>query len=550
MKRKVIINQDTSNVTENPREFSELLKDFNSLKHSVPANGNTAVRYHKLITGLAAILLIGFIIYNHNSAPTLAEENTTPNHSEKRVTESNIELPFWEAKVDNGEETTLISPSGVVIEVPQGAFSLKDQGLLKDSITLKLTQYDDALSILVSQIPMSYDSAGMKLHFQSDGMFNLTAYDQNNNEVQLKKDIKVHYPQTSGRTNSNTYILDNNVWSYSEHTTLTTYAEVCENTVYKFQTEENAPEAKPIVNTRNKTIADLEGRYEDLESSKPLEPRKQNLANYRFLLDVNPTEFPELMSFEDVIFEVKDSRFSWSIYEETWNDISVSKKHRGGRYLVTLKNTKRVEIFDVYPVLGEKDFLDAFSDYSTEMQRIEEEKKDISKRIKTNKKREQAFLAQLKRDKKHLEKVTSRKRIVNQLTANLSADTPYRSINLGELGVVNFDIGIPLPAKGIKVQAAFFISGDSNSVLEVNLINLEDNIYYNYAQPQFKEFRYMRGQKHLLVSILPDGRIAAYRGDLSAEKIKRGEPFKFELEISEATNLDDLRDFLGLTESI
>ncbi|MFT5844146.1 MAG: hypothetical protein ACI8QW_000001, partial [Saprospiraceae bacterium] len=267
MKRKVIINQDTSNVTENPREFSELLKDFNSLKHSVPANGNTAVRYHKLITGLAAILLIGFIIYNHNSAPTLAEENTTPNHSEKRVTESNIELPFWEAKVDNGEETTLISPSGVVIEVPQGAFSLKDQGLLKDSITLKLTQYDDALSILVSQIPMSYDSAGMKLHFQSDGMFNLTAYDQNNNEVQLKKDIKVHYPQTSGRTNSNTYILDNNVWSYSEHTTLTTYAEVCENTVYKFQTEENAPEAKPIVNTRNKTIADLEGRYEDLESS-------------------------------------------------------------------------------------------------------------------------------------------------------------------------------------------------------------------------------------------------------------------------------------------
>ena len=550
MKRKVIINQDTSNVTENPREFSELLKDFNSLKYSVPANGNTAVRYHTLITGLAAVLIIGFIIYNHNSAPTLAEENTTPNHSEKRVTESNIELPFWEAKVDNGEETILISPSGVVIEVPQGAFSLKDQGLLKDSITLKLTQYDDALSILVSQIPMSYDSAGMKLHFQSDGMFNLTAYDQNNNEVQLKKDIKVHYPQTSGRTNSNTYILDNNVWSYSEHTPLTTYAAVCENTVYKFQTEENDPEAKPIVNTRNKTIADLEGRYEDLESSKPLEPRKQNLANYRFLLDVNPTEFPELMSFEDVIFEVKDSRFSWSIYEETWNDISVSKKHKGGRYLVTLKNTKRVEIFDVYPVLGEKDFLDAFSDYSTEMQRIEEEKKDISKRIKTNKKREQAFLAQLKRDKKHLEKVTSRKRIVNQLTANLSADTPYRSINLGEFGVVNFDIGIPLPAKGIKVPAAFFISGDSNSVLEVNLINLEDNIYYNYAHPQFKEFGYMRGQKHLLVSILPDGRIAAYRGDLSAEKIKRGKPFKFELEISEATNIDDLRDFLGLTESI
>ena len=550
MKRKVIINQDTSNVTENPREFSELLKDFNSLKYSVPANGNTAVRYHKLIAGLAAVLLIGFIIYNHNSAPTLAEENTTPNHSEKRVTESNIELPFWEAKVDNGEETILISPSGVVIEVPQGAFSLKDQGLLKDSITLKLTQYDDALSILVSQIPMSYDSAGMKLHFQSDGMFNLTAYDQNNNEVQLKKDIKVHYPQTSGRTNSNTYILDNNVWSYSEHTPLTTYAAVCENTVYKFQTEENAPKAKPILNTRNKTIADLEGRYEDLESSKPLEPRKQNLANYRFLLDVNPTEFPELTSFEDVIFEVKDSRFSWSIYEETWNDISVSKKHRGGRYLVTLKNTKRVEIFDVYPVLGEKDFLDAFSDYSTEMQRIEEEKKDISKRIKTNKKREQAFLAQLTRDKKHLEKVTSRKRIVNQLTANLSADTPYRSINLGELGVVNFDIGIPLPAKGIKVPAAFFISGSSNSVLEVNLINLEDNIYYNYAHPQFKEFRYMRGQKHLLVSILPDGRIAAYRGDLSAEKIKRGESFKFGLEISAATNLDDLRDFLGLTESI
>lgn len=551
MKRKVIINQETPEVAENPRDFSELLKDYTNSVGSAPTNGNSAVKYIKFITGVAAVSVIGFIIYNYNFTPTLTEENTTIQTTEKLITENEIELPFWEAKVNTVEETTLISPSGVIIEVPEGAFaSNNNESLLTDSITLKLTQYDDALSILMSQIPMSYDSAGVKLHFQSDGMFNLSAYDNNNNKVQLKEDLKVHYPQTSGRTNSNTYFLDNNQWTYRESAPLTFYAEVCENTIYKFQAEETTSQEIPEKNDLEKTIADLEKKYADLESSKPMEPRKQNLNNYRFLLDVDPTEFPELMSFKEVIFEVKDARFSWSIYEETWNDISVSKKHKEGRYLVTLKNTKRVEIFDVYPVLNEDDFSEAFCEYSALMKQIEEDKKDISKKIKANKKREQDFLAKLKRELKHQEKVISRKKIVNQLTANLTANTPYRSVNLGGLGTINFDIGLPLPAKGMKVPAKFYITENPSSVLEVSLIDLEDNIYYSYAKPQFAEFRYMLGKKHILVTVLPDGRIAAYRSDLNSEKIKRGEPFKFNLDISEATNLDDLRDFLGLTKSI
>ncbi len=550
MKRKIIINPDTPNAVENPKEFNELLKEYKSLS-KVSGTSSSSLNFIKWAAGIAAVLTVGYFIFNSSSQEYItAEKSNTTNLIDEKLAESKtpiFELPFWEATVSSNEETTLISPDGVIIEVPENAFINTAGEVITEDVTLKLTQFDDALSILVSQIPMSYDSAGMKLHFQSDGMFNLSAFDSNNQEVKLKENVDIHYPQTTGRTSSNTYFLENDEWSYIESTPTTTYAEVCENTVYKFQQEP----VTPAVNNEFKNVLDnLEHEYQALEDSKPLEPIKNNLENYRFQLDVNPAEFPELTNFDDVIFEVKDSRFSWSIYEETWNDIDVSKGEREGRYLVTLKNTKRVEIFDVYPVLDEEEFALAFSDYGAEMKRIEESKKDVSRKIKENKKREAKFLADLKKQEKHSKTVSKKKRIVNELTADLSSDTPYRSVNLGGLGTINFDIGLPLPAKGMKVPAEFYVAKNSTTVKGVSLINIGDNIYYSFAHQDFPEFRYMRGKNHVLVSVLPDGQIAAYRSDLDSEKIKRGVPYRFSLDISDASNLDELRDFLGLSESI
>ncbi len=553
MKRKIITNQNAPKAQENPKDFSELLKAYNNhIGSSIGQSGS----FWKLAIGVAAACIVGFVFFQLFSNQTVVSEKKHPTEdpTSGQTSQPYYDLDSWKTSISNTEETLIISPTGVIIEIPEQAFIASDGTIIEDSVTLELTQYDDALSILLSQIPMHYDSAGVKYHFQSDGMFNLSAF-AGNEEVQLTKSVSVHYPQTTGRSGSNTYFLDNNEWNYAEHTPLTNYEEICEKTVYKFneQKTDNSTISKQEEKLAQlqKESKSLQERVIYLEKSKPLEPRRQNLSNYRFVLDVNPSEFPELTSFDDVVFEVKDSRFNFSIYEETWNDIAVKKSTKEGRYLITLKNTKRVEIFDVYPVLSETEFTSAFHQYSDEMKEIEERKNNLSTKINENKKIEQQFLADLKAYKQDVKRVSKRKRVINQLTAALQKDTPYRSVDMSSLlRSVNFDIAVPLPPKGFPVPADFVIADSNHPVNGVSLINISENIYYDFSRHEFSEFRYMKGKKHILVAILPDGQLAAYREDLTSDKIKRGQPHRFVLKLSPSTNIDELRDFLQLGEAI
>lgn len=88
----------------------------------------------------------------------------------------------------NPNAPTLITlGNGNHIIIPPAAFETMNGTPVKGNITITYREFKDPLSIFLSGIPMKYDSGGQNHLFQSAGMFEITA-SQENASLQLKKD--------------------------------------------------------------------------------------------------------------------------------------------------------------------------------------------------------------------------------------------------------------------------------------------------------------------------------------------------------------------------
>ncbi len=547
MKRKVITDQNTPLPKESPREFSELLKEY----QAISGTGAGGSSLWKLVSAAAAVAIVVSIIAFWNTNTELKTSEQKTNQESHLSAPLDYEFTSFNSTISPAEEHIIVTPEGVIIEIPENAFTSPESSLNSDSIEISLTHYDDALAVLMSQIPMHYDSAGTKYHFQSDGMFQISAL-RNGQEVQLEKELTIHYPQTTGRSTSKNYFLAEHGWEYTGTSPLKSTEEICDETIYRFTNSSKPNSELETISSElaslNSKTTELKQQIASLKSNSPLEPKKQNFNNYRFYLDVDPAEFPELSSFEQVLFEVKDSRFNFSMFDQTWNDISVKKSSREGRYLVTLKSGRQVEIFDVYPVLEEEEFDTAFNEYSTELKNNREKQKTLEEVIAQNEAQEAEFLAELEIHKREIAQLSERKKSLKQLLSGLNPSSVFRSVNIGDLGVVNFDMALPLPAKGVSVPADFYVASTDAPIHQVSFIDVKDNIYYSFTRAEFPEFRFLKGKKYVLTSVLSDGTLVSYRGDFESENIKRGEPHRFKLELAPTNDLSELKLYLGLTE--
>jgi len=549
MSRKIIQGYKSPENTPQPEDFKELLNKYESLGSN--ASSGKSIFSQRILwsaTTAAAVLLAVFILW--------PEDEKSENLASKKETKTELtdlkpeESPSWSLKISPDSAQILISPNGTIIEISGSSFSLPNGKTPSSELEIILTELNDPVAIMKSKTSMSYDSAGTKYHFQTDGMFGLEVI-SNEGDISLEKELTIHYPQTIGRSNSNTYFMANDTWSYLETTPVISYDEVCEKTIYRFN--ENS-ESKEIIETAEKITslethnAALVASISSLESSIPTEPKKQNLNNYRFHLDIDQNEFPELAEFSEVLFEVKDSRFTWDMYSETWNDVKLEPGTKEGRYLITLKNQKRVEIFDVYPVLSESEFKRAFTTYSNNIRTLEEQKLSLQAELERNKEIISKFEKDLAAQKKSDQQRNYRRNIKNHLVANLDKTTPYRSVSIGQLGKVNFDIAIPLPSKGVNIPAEFYIVGNSTTVKAVSMIEVNNSSYFNFKEHEFVDFRVLTGKSDLILSVLADGSLAYFHPYSAKSEFKRGNQYRFMLKPTLANTLEELKAEIGLKE--
>lgn len=103
-------------------------------------------------------------------------------------------------------------------------------------------------------------------------------------------------------------------------------------------------------------------------------------------MDVNAKEFPELATFNNMVFEVgsENKNYNSKLSEITWSSAEISEgSQKGKNYLLTLKLRDRIEKLFVYPALTGKDFDNALKTYDI---KYIEYKNVLAKRLADEKK--------------------------------------------------------------------------------------------------------------------------------------------------------------------
>lgn len=410
-----------------------------------------------------------------------------------------LNIPYTVFKV-NAEKGGLFEfKTGTKLNVPKNAFVGMDGKLLKGEIELRYREFHDGVDIFLSGIPMTYDSAGNRYHFESAGMMEMLAY-QDGKQVGMAdgKSINIDLASNHAGDKYNLYKLDtlHNNWSClgKDKVVSPKQADVAFNEA--LPKVEDSPEYK-VVETK-KVEVQKEKEVKIAALPKPVtvvEPKKPEIAKkgkFTFNLDVDPKEFPELNVYKGLLFEVGDENknFNSAMYDVTWDDATVKEgAKKGQNYILTLKKGTKKHDLVVYPVFegknyeaAMKEYQDKFNKYNVTLEKRKEDEKKIEADYQTK-------LAALKAQQLEIERKWKEK-VDNEFRTMDTQQKVRRVFAINSFGVYNCDNPMAYP-KGVLTNATLTNEKDSRLMCyEVFLVDKKRNGMFTYSRNPVTSFSF------------------------------------------------------------
>lgn len=335
--------------------------------------------------------------------------------------------------IDNDKDTTIVYKTGSMIFVPANSFKTKDGKDARKKVRIKYREFHDQVDQIFSGIPMNYDSAGIIRPFESAGMFEVLAFEDDSIPVYLKngKTLKVNLLSHNDENKFNVYYLDTvaKKWELNEH-----------------ETRHHKDELDKLSKEKEAFLA----KHGLLDPNKLITPKKANPVLNNFMIDYDKEEFPELAVYDGVKFEVSmnDPNYTSEFKNTVWEDVFISRHPDGKNYILTFKINKRSSSITANPVFDEKNFETAMKEYEKirlHHSKILAAQTDSLNRLEANAE------AHVMRSNYHNEKFET----------YVQAGSIYRSIVVGTTGIWNFDR--PLDNTQIyAVKTGTPVNGDPN----------------------------------------------------------------------------------------
>ncbi len=398
----------------------------------------------------------------------------------------NPPLPELNAKsdnflVDNTKDTTIVYKTGSIIHVPANVFRGKDGKEPKGKVKVCYREFHDQVDFIFSGIPMDYDSAGIKRPFESAGMFEVLAYENDSTPLVLKdgKTLSVNLLSHNDKNEFNVYYLDTVAkrWDFKEH----------ETRLHKENLDRLSKEKEAFL-----------AKHNLLDPGKLIVPKHANPVLNNFVIDYDKEEFPELAVYDGVKFEVNvnEPNYNNEFTKTVWEDVFISRHPDGKNYILTFKIKKQTSSIAATPVFDEKNFEAAMNEYGKirlHHSKILAAKSDSISRLE-----------------KDADAQVMNSNFKNQrFNAYIEGGSIYRSIVIGSMGIWNFDhpcnnsqiyasktnplsiISKSLNAKGtddsdlpiayfmssenkkqLSLRAIYFVKRDVNAIFPVDMFEL------------------------------------------------------------------------------
>lgn len=381
---------------------------------------------------------------------------TAPDGSPKVVAQfieppiAGLERNYEEISFVVEEGLKLDMPSGTIINVPANAFVDANGNPYQGLAKLKYREYTDALSIALSGIPMTYDSAGVSYTFESAGMFDIVVIADEVTPLSLANGavVSVGMPATSEDNGFNVYELD---------TTTKNWALRGKDSIAPVATEtEPAPAPTIVASTPKKKeepvavndaklqrlyntillIGDSIDYYKSLSIVKPM---PASTEAHHFNLDFKLKAFPELVRSDLVSWEVAafTDGFDPTFKSTRWDSRTVTKVG-GEKYNLQLVKGDVEYNFACKPVYQGKHYPVALKYYEETTAANQERLAFIELRRKELQAEYDAYKKELMASNK-TKVIEQEKQLENQYNLNTSQNTVYRFVAVDRMGIWNID---------------------------------------------------------------------------------------------------------------
>lgn len=253
--------------------------------------------------------------------------------SKKQKRRKNQGGGFEQHEIFSEKGGKIITKKNSWIKIPAGIFRKKNNEKVTGKVKVFTREFHDALDIAMSGIPMEYDSSGAR-HLQSAGMIEIWAV-QNGDTLMMEKgkSMQVSLVSNTSSKSYNLYYLNpaNENWQYLG--------------------KDSVSEGTQLV-TERFSASDLMRESMNGTMSLPVVPRKKDKSRYRFNIDVDLKEFPELTEFNGMFFEVEpsDTNFTPAFYKIQWNDILLSSGEGTRNYMATF--SQRISLLEDFPTIS------------------------------------------------------------------------------------------------------------------------------------------------------------------------------------------------------
>ncbi len=439
-----------------------------------------------------------------------------------------LSIPYSQYKVNNAKGGAITHSTSTTIKVPKNSFVDKQGKDVIGDVTIEYREFHDLADIVLSGIPMKYDSAGRPFNLESAGMFDIKGT-QNGEPVFIKKDkpLKVELASTVKDDRFNQYYLDTvkQNWTYlkrddfpkrkAEHAISVESSETV-NEVSSTRLRELEYTSEKVIPRKmdsvQKTYTTRASRLP--QPAKPNAPVKATKGRPTFVIEGSHEEYPELAAFENVIFEVgpENRNYSKDMHDITWSDVKISQGPvKGKNYILTLSYRSRTEKLIVYPVLNENDFEKASEQYSERLEKYDEL---LSKKVAEEKrllaemeKKQQTYLAEQARLRQEAAKERirleeeSRTMATSQLAGNFTSMSSQaktsRLFDIGRFGIYNSDCPHSRPS-GQPLNPVF-VTSDKAVPIGAELIYLVDHskkTVYQFSGIEQQNIRVAEGNEY------------------------------------------------------
>jgi len=430
--------------------------------------------------------------------------------------------------------------NGSIISVPGSAFLDSAGKPVSGAVELRYKEFHDVAKIFMAGIPMTYDSAGTQYNFESAGMIEITAW-QNGKPLKVNPDSMIHVAIVSNTAEDrfNTYYLDTAAkqWKYINDAKAVTYN----------------PPSTDSSSTAGVIPSEAEGMTE-----APVAPKVADKNKPSFAIAFDPTEFPELVAYKGVRFEVDENQTPYNKEDKKvkWEDVVINRIKNKNNFKVTFTAGSREAMYITTPVVDQKDFAAAQKSWEERNADYEKAKKQREEREAKMASANEQAMQELDRHRLWVNDTLAERARQMRAAANLQGNTEtivLREFIISDFGIWNSDCPMSMP-EGMEIFAK--TAGPDGKPLEVGKICLvQKNVNALYQYYNLNAFRFDTLADNMLWAITKDGRLAVCQTDdfnAAIDKMKKDKAkeaiFKFEVSPTAVKNGIAARNMLGIPD--